>query len=61
MNELYYYWLHNVSGIGRHTYQRILQYVTPEELYKGGIEKVNHLLRENQKESILESIKNCNI
>ena len=61
MNELYYYWLHNVSGIGRHTYQRILQYMTPEELYKGGIEKVNHLLRENQKESILDSIKNCNI
>ena len=61
MEELYYYWLHNVPGIGRHTYQKLLQYVTPKELYEGGIEKVNHLLRENQKENILDSIKNCNI
>ena len=61
MEEVYYYWLHNVQGIGRHTYQKLLQYVTPKELYESGIEKVRHLLRENQKENILDSIKKCNI
>ena len=61
MEEQYYYWLHNVPGIGRHTYQKLLQYVTPKELYEGEIDKVKDLLRENQKEKILESIKNCNI
>ena len=61
MEELYYYWLHNVSGIGRQTYQKLLQYVTPKELYECGIEKVEHLLRENQKENISDSIKNYNI
>ena len=61
MEEIYYYWLHNVPGIGRQTYQKLLQYVTPKELYEGGGEKVKHLLRENQKENILDSIKNYNI
>ena len=61
MEEIYYYWLHNVPGIGRHTYQKLLQYVTPKELYEGGGKKVKHLLRENQKENILDSIKNYNI
>ena len=61
MEEIYYYWLHNVPGIGRQTYQKLLQYVTPKELYEGGGEKVKHLLRENQKENIVDSIKNYNI
>lgn len=61
MDAQYYYWLHNVSGIGRHTYQKILKYVTPGELYQGGIKKVSHLLREEQIINIEESILTWNI
>ena len=61
MEEQYYYWLHSVPGIGRQTYQKLLQYVTPKELYENGIEKIDHLLREKQKENILDSIKKWNI
>lgn len=56
MQEMYYYWLHNVPGIGRNTYQKVLQYITPQELYKGNIKKVEHLLTEKQVENILKSI-----
>lgn len=61
MEEMYYYWLHNVPGIGRHTYQKLLQYITPRELYENGIQKVENLLREDQKANILESRKTWNI
>ena len=61
MEELYYYWLQNVPGIGRHTYQKILQYITPRELYGNGIQKVENLLREDQKSNLLESRKTWNI
>lgn len=61
MEEMYYYWLHNVTGIGRHTYQKILQYVTPRELYENGIQKVEHLLRKDQKTNLLKSKETWNI
>ena len=55
MEEMYYYWLHNVPGLGRHTYQKILQYITPRELYENGIQKVSNFLREEQKVNLLKN------
>ena len=55
MEEMYYYWLHNVPGIGRNTYQKILQYMSPKELYEGKIKKVEHFLTEKQVDNILKS------
>ena len=56
MEEMYYYWLHNVPGIGKGTYRKLLQYVTPKELYEGGITKIKHLVGEEIQRNILESI-----
>lgn len=61
MEEMYYYWLHNVPGIGRHTYQKILQYITPKELYEYGIQKGNNFLREEQKTNISKCKESWNI
>ena len=61
MEEMYYYWLHNVPGLGRHTYQKILQYITPRELYENGIQKVSNFLREEQKVNLLKSKETWNI
>lgn len=57
MQEIYYYWLHNVSGIGRVTFQKILKYTTPEELYKSDLKNTAEFLTEKQRESIQESKK----
>lgn len=57
MQEKYYYWLHNVQGIGRVTFQKILKYATPEELYKCNLDKKIEFLTEKQKENIKESKK----
>lgn len=61
MEGMYYYWLHNVTGIGRRTYQKILQYVTPKELYEGNIKKAEHILMGKQVENILQSTKQWNM
>ena len=61
MEEMYYYWLHNVSGIGRVTLQNILKITTPEELYKCNLEKTSEFLTDKQREALKESIKQWNV
>lgn len=61
MEEMYYYWLHNVPGIGRISFQKILKYMTPEELYKCNLEKTSEFLTKKQRESIEQSKKNWDI
>lgn len=61
MEELYYYWLHNVSGIGRVTIQKILKYGTPREMYEGKVLKTLDYLTAKQRESIEISKKNWKI
>lgn len=53
--EKYYYWLHNVSGIGRITFNKIVTHMTPEELYQGNTEKIKELLTKKQIENIKRS------
>ena len=55
MEEKYYYWLHNVPGIGRVTFRKILEYMSPKELYECNIERTNSFLTEKQREKIKES------
>ena len=55
MEEKYYYWLHNVSGIGQVTFRKILKYATPKELYENNLEKNFRFLSEKQIESIQKS------
>ena len=57
MEEMYYYWLHNVPGIGRKTVQKILQHMTPKELYEVNAETLADILTRKQQESIRESKK----
>ena len=54
MEEMYYYWLHNVPGIGRITFCKILEYMSPKELYECNTEKIM-FLTEKQKIKIRES------
>lgn len=61
MEEMYYYWLHNVPGIGRVTFQKILKYMTPKELYECKLEKTRVILTEKQKENIKQSKKHWDI
>lgn len=61
MEEMYYYRLHQVTGIGRHTYQKILNYVTPKELYEGNVEKIAPFLSKKQVENMRKSIESGNI
>ena len=55
MEKMYYYWLHNVDGIGRATLQKLLKYTTPKELYESNRENVFHFLTEAQRENIKKS------
>ena len=55
MDEMYYYWLHNVEGMGRATLQKLLKHTTPEELYKNSENRNFQFLSDRQKESILKS------
>lgn len=52
MDEMYYYWLHNIEGIGKKTFQKILKYMTPRELYESNEEKPFPFLTEAQKQNI---------
>lgn len=52
MDEMYYYWLHNVLGIGRLTFQKILKFATPKELYKSNRLESLDFLTEKQRENI---------
>ena len=54
MEGMYYYWLHNVPGIGRVTFRKILEYMSPKELYECNIEKAL-FLTEKQRVKIKES------
>ena len=55
MEKMYYYWLHNVEGIGRVTLQKILKHTTPEELYKNNEKRNFQFLSDRQKENMLKS------
>ena len=61
MSEKYYYWLHNVPGIGRITMQKILEHMTPEELYRSNLEKTESFLTKKQRDAITESKKRWDI
>ena len=61
MAEKYYYWLHNVPGIGRITMQKILEHMTPEELYGSNLEKTQSFLTKKQRDAIRESKKRWDI
>ena len=60
-DEMYYYWLHNVPGIGRITYQAILDYMLPKELYVCDLSKTMHFLSHKQRDSIQESRRSWNL
>ena len=55
MEGRYYYWLHNVPGIGRVTFRKILEHMSPKELYECDMEKTKFFLTEKQREKIKES------
>lgn len=55
MQEMYYYWLHNVPGIGRKTFQKILHHMTPKELYENNPNELKDILTEKQRTEIMES------
>lgn len=61
MDEMYYYWLHNVPGIGRGTFQKILKYMSPKEMYLSDIENADCFLTKKQKEGIKNGKKNWDI
>ena len=44
----YAYWLHNVPGIGRKTFQKILHHMTPKELYENNPNELKDILTEKQ-------------
>ena len=47
--ELYYYWLDNVPGIGRITMRRLIEVISPRELYEQGAGAPGLPLREKQR------------
>ena len=55
MEEKYYYWLHNIAGIGKETRKKLLKIVTPGELYHGSLDNIKPLLKKKQLESLEES------
>ena len=66
MEEMYYYWLHNVPGIGRITMQKIFQNMTPKELYENDFETkenniIEKLLTKTQKNNLKISKHNWDI
>lgn len=63
MEEMYYYWLHSVPGIGRITIQKILQYTTPKILYEKilAMEKTTNIRQFDVVENILTQIQINNL
>ena len=61
MDEMYYYWLHNVPGIGKGTFQKILKYMSPQELYECNQEKRCFFLSKKQREYIIKSKEKWNV
>lgn len=52
MEEMYYYWLHNVPGIGRITLGKILSLMSPKELYERNSEHCKDFLTKTQRQNI---------
>ena len=52
--ELYYYWLDNVPGIGRITMRRLIEVISPRELYEQGAGAPGLPLREKQRKQLDE-------
>ena len=61
MDEMYYYWLHNVEGIGKRTFQKILDYMSPQELFESNRENTFTFLTEAQRENIKMSKAKWNV
>ena len=61
MDEMYYYWLHNVPGIGKGTFQKILKHMSPRELFESDQESRFFFLTDKQRENIAMSKKQWNI
>ena len=61
MDEMYYYWLHNVPGIGKGTFQKILKYMSQQELYECNQEKRCFFLSKKQREYIIKSKEKWNV
>lgn len=61
MDEMYYYWLHNVPGIGKVTFRNILRYMSPKEIYESRPEKISGILTNKQKDNILKSKKQWDV
>lgn len=56
MEEKYYYWLHNVSGIGKETRRKLLEKIgSPKELFEGSLEKCKYILNQSQIDNLEES------
>jgi len=61
MDEMYYYWLHNVPGIGKGTFQKILKHMSPRELFESDQENRFFFLTDRQRENITISKKQWNV
>lgn len=48
MEEKYYYWLHNVPGIGKETIRKLWGTVSPKQLFEGSLDNVETVLKEKQ-------------
>lgn len=55
MEEKYYYWLHNVPGIGKETRKRLLEIASPKELFENSPENIKSILKKGQLENFEES------
>ena len=52
---MYYYWLHNVPGIGRRSMQTILKYISAKGLYESNSNQLEKILNEKQVNNVLRS------
>ena len=61
MEEKYYYWIHNVAGIGKETLKKLLEVATPQELFDGSLKNIEVLLKKKQLENLEESRSKWNL
>jgi len=55
VEEKYYYWLHNVPGIGKETRRKLLEMESVKELFEGSLKNVKSILKKKQIENMEES------
>ena len=59
--ELYYYWLDNVPGIGRLTARRLLELTTPRQLFREGAKREGLPLTQKQIQLLEEHRRRWNL